>query len=101
MAISRQPRPDHRRSDIPAGHITNPDFLLLELSPIEFASHRLAFCVLRQKFCRLRSAWLRALWCRNALQVDLDGAAVRDDVNRAAVDDVDRAGYLSLCEGGE
>lgn len=101
MAISCQPCPDHRRCDIPSGYITDPDFLLLELSPIEFASHRLAFRVLLQKFCRLVPAWLLALGHGNALQVDLDRAAGRDDVNRAAVDDVDRAGYFSLCEGGK
>src|SRR5512143_2580294 len=101
MAISCQPCPDHRRSDIPSGYITNPDFFLLELSPIEFASHRLAFRVLLQKVFRLVSPGLLALGHGNPLQVDLDRAAVRDDVNGAAVDDVDRAGYFSLCEGGK
>src|SRR5512143_2133165 len=101
MAISCQPCPGHGRSAIPSGYLTTPDFFLLELSPIQCASPRLAFRVLLQKFCRLVSPGLLALGPGNPLQVDLDRAAVRDDVNGAAVDDVDRAGYFSLCEGGK
>ena len=99
-AVSGQPRPDDLSRDIPSGHITDSCFLLLDLGPIKFAAYRLAFRILVQERCHLVRPWLRILRCGYS-QAYLEHAAIVEDLNRATVDNMGRARYFSLCQGGK